>query len=148
MKVLFLFLVLVAAVPVMADKKQDGKKNAEMMKELQDFKIKYLIQEAEITKEQQPEFIKLYTEMSNAKLSLIKAAHDRHKVLKDKESPTDEEYNSVSEEMAGARSAEGAVDMKYYREFKKLLSPKQLYKLKDAEMKFNRKMMKMRDKKK
>ena len=133
---------------VYAQKDGGGKKNAEMVKELQEFKIKYLIQEADITKEQQPEFVKIYTELNNAKLALIKANHESLKALKAKNSPTDEDYYKVAEEIAKGKTAEGAIDMKYYQQFKKLLTPKQLFKLKEAELKFNRKMMQMRDKKK
>lgn len=147
MKFITLLLVLCAfAFPqeMAAKKKENGKNHAEMMREVQEFKIKYLIQEAEITKEQQPEFIRIYTEMNNAKMAVFKEYHERHKALKAKENPTDEEYNAVSEEMAGAKSAEGAIEKTYYLKFKQLLSPKQLYKMKEAEMRFNRKMMHMR----
>lgn len=143
-----LALIFAGNIPAYAQKEDKGKKNAEMIKELQEFKIKYLIQEAEITKEQQPEFVKLYTEMSNAKLSLQRGYMENYRALKDKSEPTDDDYNKVSEEMAGGKSAEGAIDQKYYRQFKRLLSAKQLFKLKEAEVNFNRKMMKMRDKKK
>lgn len=134
------------AVSTDAHKGKDGKNHAEMIRELQDFKIKFLIQEAEITKDQQADFVKIYTELSNAKLNLMKEGHDEQKALRAKASPTDEDYYRVSEKLAGAKSAEGALEMKYYQQLKKLLSPKQLYKLKDAELKFNRKMMKMKDK--
>lgn len=141
--------LLLCATPAYAQKENNrNKRHAEMMREVQEFKIKYLIQEAEITKEQQPEFIRIYTEMNNAKLNLLKTYHENHKALKAKASPTDEDYDKVSEEMAGAKSAEGAIDVMYYKQLKKILSPKQLYLVKNAEMKFNRKMMKMRDKKK
>lgn len=146
---LFAAMILSCGVPASArDHKENHKRHAEMIREVQEFKIKYLIQEAEITKEQQPEFIRIYTELNNAKLNLFKTYRDNHKALKAKQSPTDEDYNKVSEEMAGAKSAEGALDIIYYKQLKKLLSPKQLYLMKNAEMKFNRKMMKMRDKKK
>lgn len=136
---------LVGTAPADAQKNGDnGKKRAEMMKELQEFKIKYLIQEAGITPEQQPEFIKLYTEMDNAKLNMFKARRESRKALSKNPSPTDEDYNRVSEEMADAKNAEGAIDKSYYLQFKKLLSPKQLYKMKDAEARFNHKMMHMR----
>lgn len=152
---LAVLMVVIAAVAIgiapsfaQKDGGNHSKRHAEMMRELQEFKIKYLIQEAQITKEQQPEFVRIYTELNNAKMSLFKTYHDNQKSLKAKASPTDEDYNKVSEEMAGSKSAEGALDMKCYQQLKKLLTPHQLYKLKEAEMKFNRKMMKMRDQKK
>lgn len=142
---LLLLIAFIAPQSVSARKKScDNKNHSEMMRELQEFKIKYIIQEAEITKEQQTEFIKIYTEMNNAKMAVFKEYHAHHKALKDKSNPTDEEYNAVSEEMAGAKSAEGAIEKTYYLKFKQLLTPKQLYKMKEAEMGFNRKMMHMR----
>lgn len=146
-----LFLLIVAAficaVPVYAQKGKPDKNHAEMIREIQEFKIKFLIQEADINKEQQAEFVKIYTELSNAKLNLMKACHDEQKALRAKASPTDEDYIRVSEKLAEAKSAEGALELKYFQQLRKLLSPKQLYKLKDAELKFNRKMMKLKDKK-
>lgn len=145
--VLFLAITLFCASPLYAKKgNEQGKNHAEMIRELQEFKIKFLIQEAEISKDQQAEFIRIYTEMNSAKHNLFKACHDEQKALKAKNSPTDEDYLRVSEKIAETKSAEGALELKYFRELKKLLSPKQLYKLKEAELKFNRKMMKMKDK--
>lgn len=146
---LFLAAIIGFAPSALAQKNKDKSKDpAVMMKEILEYKLKYLIQEADITKEQQAEFVKLYTEMSNAKLALLKSTHDTQKTLKGKSSPTDEDYYKVSEEMAQSKKKEGEIDLKYYQQFKRLLSAKQLYKLKAAEMEFNRKMMKMREKKK
>lgn len=149
LSLLLIFIVAGSGVSVAADKQSGKKKNhAEMMREVQEFKIKYILQEAEITQEQQPEFVKLYTEMSNAKIALFRQYRDDHKALKAKPSPTDEEYDKVSAQMAGVKSAEGAIDQSYYIQFKKLLTPRQLYLMKAAEFRFNNKMMHMRRNKK
>lgn len=146
-KILLTLLIIFAigATPIAAQRDGGkGKRHSEMIKDVQEFKIKYIIQEAEITKEQQAEFIRLYTEMSNAKLTLLKAHAEKHKALAANPSPTDNDYNKVSEEIAESKSAEGAIDKSYYLQFKKILTPKQLYKMKEAELHFNSKMMHMR----
>ncbi len=140
-------LVVGTAASANADKKKDSDKpsKSEMLKEIQEFKIKFLIQEAEIEKDKQAEFIKLYTEMENARGDIFKSVAKQRKALK-KGTHTDEEYLKVSENIADMKSREGAIEKSYYLQFKRLLTPKQLYNLKRAELKFAKKLMEMKGK--
>lgn len=117
-----------------------------MLKELQEFKIKYLIQEMELPADKQAEFTTVYTQYDNERSALFHELLQRHKSIRKNANPTDTEYMVAAESIATAKSREGALEQKYYNKFKTSLSPKQLYHLKRAEKKFDRKLGEMRKK--
>lgn len=119
---------------------------AEMLKELQEFKIKYLIQEMELTEDQQQKFTKLYTQYDNERSALFRDVHRRSKAMRNNDNPTDTDYLVAAENMATAKCREGELEKTYFAKFKTMLTPKQLYTLKRAEHKFNRKLREMKKK--
>lgn len=150
---LTLLLVLLAtaasAPQAFAQKKNEGRKSrAEMMQEVREFKIKYLIQECEIPKDKQDDFIRIYYDLEDERIALAKETIDARKAIKKKQNPTDEDYLHVADLITDFHSKEGAVEKSYYNQLKKILTPKQLYQLKISEHRFNDKLMKMRKGKK
>lgn len=141
---------LLFAAPQASARKTDkaDKSHAEMMREVREFKIKYLIQECDIASDQQEEFIKTYYNLEDARVALAKETIEAKKALDKKATPTDEDYLRVAEMIADFHVKEGTLEKNYYLLFKKFLSPKQLYLLKTSEHKFNDKLMKMRNQKK
>ena len=55
---------------------------------------------------------------------------------------TDLEYEKAAEAMYELKGRENAIEMKYFEEYKTILTPQQLFKLKDAEKDFTRELMK------
>lgn len=141
--ILALFAITMIAVQAVAEPKEP---TADMLKELQEFKIKYLIQEMELPTEKQAEFTKLYSQYENERASLFRELHQRNKSIRKNSSPTDTEYQVAAESMANARYREGELETKYFNKFKTMLSPKQLYLLKRSEQKFERKLGEMKHK--
>lgn len=117
-------------------------------KEMIEFKLKFLAQELELTEEQQAKFFPLYTEMMNAKHNVMHKARQAEKRLKGIANPTDEDYRIATEAMEQAKKEDEAIEKRYEAKFKTILTPKQMYKLKEAERKFHEKLREMRDKKK
>lgn len=143
---LLLFFALTLFMPgAMAEPKAEP--TAEMLKELQEFKIKYLIQEMELPVEKQAEFSKIYTQYENERTGLFRELHQCFNSVYKNQDPTDTEYAVAAESMATAKAREGGLEKKYYNKLKTILSPKQLYLLKSAERKFDRKLGEMRRKK-
>lgn len=144
------FLLLIFALTLfmpgaMAEPKDEP--TAEMLKELQEFKIKYLIQETDLPTESQAEFTKIYSQYENERAALFRELHQRFRSMRRNQNPTDTEYMVAAESMATAKAREGELEKKYYNKLKTILSPKQLYLLKRAEQKFDRKLGEMRHKK-
>lgn len=143
---LLLFVtLLMCSVSAMAEPKEPS---AEKLKELQEFKIKYLIQEMDLSADKQAEFTKLYTAYDNERSTLFRDIFQRAKSMHQNQNPTDTEYMVAAESMATAKAREGALEQKYFNKLKTILTPKQLYNLKHAEQKFDRKLNEQRNKSK
>ncbi|MCM1004775.1 MAG: hypothetical protein NC402_00580 [Prevotella sp.] len=141
---IFLFLTLIICYSqAMAEPKEP---TAEKIKELQEFKIKYLIQEMDLPAEKQAEFTKLYSQYDKDRSALFHEIFQRVKKMRNNQNPTDTEYMIAAENMATAKAREGDLEQKYFNKLKTILSPKQLYLLKRAEQKFDRKLGEMRGK--
>lgn len=56
---------------------------------------------------------------------------------------TDAEYEEIVDEIAHARLESDKLDIEYLNRFKKILSPKKLFKLQRAEIKFHRDLLKI-----
>ncbi|MBD5230663.1 MAG: hypothetical protein HDS66_00630 [Bacteroidales bacterium] len=143
---LSILLCLLAISPALAADKadNDASKREQQRRELIDFKIKYLIKEVDIPADKQAEFERLYRKMEDERLSLFREVYRKAKSAS--KSSTDAEILAASDMIASTKQREGAMELKYYQEFKKLLTPRQLLNLKRAEDRFNRKVMETRGK--
>lgn len=140
---LLFFTLLICSVAGMAEPKEPS---AEKLKELQEFKIKYLIQEMDLPADKQAEFTKIYTMYDNERSTLFRDFFQRDKSIRHNQNPTETDYMVAAESMATAKAREGALEQKYFNKLKTILSPKQLYNLKRAEYKFDRKLNEQRHK--
>lgn len=141
-----LFLTLILCIP--AVNAQAKEPSAEMLKELQEFKIKYLIQEVEIPADKQAEFTKIYTQYDQERNALFHQIYTKCRAVRKNASPSEAEYLGAAEAMATAKAKEGDLEKSYFQQLKTILSPKQLYKMKHAEKKFDRKLKEMHKTKK
>lgn len=140
---LSLLFCLLALTPAYADK-PDNAQREQQRKELIDFKIKYLIKEVDVPADKQAEFERLYRKMEDERAALFREVYRRAKLIN--KNSTDSEILAVADLIAVAKQREGGMEVRYYQEFKKFLTPRQLLNLKRAEGRFNRKVMEMRGK--
>lgn len=138
---LLLFTLTLFMPCAMAEPKDEP--TAEMLKELREFKIKYLIQKIDLPADKQAEFTKVYTQYENEKAALFRDLHQRFKSMRKNLNPSEAEYMVTAESMATAKSREGELEKQYFNKFKTILSAKQLYLMKKAEQKFDRKLGEM-----
>ena len=68
------------------------------------------------------------------------------KAVKAEGEHSDAEYEKALNALLNKRVMKGQIEKRYYDQFKTFLSVKQLYKLKTAEQKFNKKLMELRKK--
>lgn len=148
--VLLLLLTIIAGVGVAQAQTKNRKRGGDSnwFKEMTEFKLKFLAQELELTEDQQKKFFPIYTEMMNAKHNVMCKARQAENRLKGIANPTDEDYRIASEAMDEAHREDEAIEKRYEAKFRTILSPKQMYKLKQAERKFHERLREMRHKKK
>lgn len=147
MKKFFLLFaaLLIAAITANAQCPKD-KPDPKMLKEIQEYKIKFLAQEMELKADQMEQFAALYQKMSAEKHANFERMRSLEAKLRSE--PSEADYKAATEAMADIRVKDAELEKRYDDEFGKFLSSKQIYKMKEGEEKFRRKMMDMHHKRK
>lgn len=140
-------ILVVCGVAGMTAQRQDGKNRQQMMKELLEFKIKYVAQEIELQDDQMEPFAQLYKEMSIKRRDCMMEAWKLEKKVKRNDAATEADYEAAAEAMNKAKAEDAAIEKAYDDKFAEFLTPKQVYKMKVAENEFRKKMEEMRHKK-
>lgn len=136
-KIVLILLSLVLSLGAMAQQKQSAQDKKEWMKEMQQYKNEYMAKKLKLTEEQKAKFIPLYTKMDKEVRKLVDQSMAMSKEVRKKgDAATDLEKEKAAEALFECKMKEGQIELKYYKEFKKILTPDQLLKLKDAERKF------------
>lgn len=138
-------IVLFVSFSAQAQKKTNNPED--FKKELQEFKLKYLLQEMDLQGDKQKEFVQLYSKYDEERDKVFREIGQKTKALKNMAKPTENDYMNVVDAMTEAKVKEGELEKNYTAQFKKFLTAEQLYKLKHAEHKFMKKVMEMRGKK-
>lgn len=144
-KTIFLMFIalLTIVTPVAAQNRHNGK-GKDMMKEIREFKVKFLAQEMDLKDDQRTAFVDLYNDMDEKRSSVMKEVWKAERELKNNKGATEEDYRRVSDLMTRSREKSADIEKEYDGKFSKILTPKQLFKMKAAENEFQRKMDEMR----
>lgn len=141
-----LLLLIAAIIFAMPGYATDNKKNIdrkEWFKELRQYKHNFLSKELDLTKEQEAKFFPMYDEMDDAMFKVNREARAMEKkITKSSEKVSDLEYEKAAEAMYEVKGKEAAIEKQYFTKFKTVLTPKQLFELKQAERRFTDKLMK------
>lgn len=138
-----MLLVLMAGLNVMSAGSRTDKEKADMRKEIRDFKIRFLAQEIELRDDQRAKFTEVYSSLMAEEGAIWDEVCNAKHRLKNQKNLTDAEYEQVNAALIDAKSKSAALEKKYDAVFAKFLTPKQRYKMKDAEAQFRRKMEQM-----
>jgi Spy/CpxP family protein refolding chaperone len=146
MKRLVSILILVLAV-ASAVTAQNGR--TKFATDMYQAKHEMIIEELGLTPTQQKQFMPLYEQMEREIYQVNRNARALASEVEKKKNPTDKDYEAAASALSNTRVQEGDIEAKYFEKFSKILSKKQLFQLKQAEMKFTREMLsKKRNKKK
>lgn len=145
-KIVILLIAVVLTIPTYAQNKKIKGNKEEWKKELQDFKYKYLAQEIDLSDEQMTNFFELYAKLESERKQALKDCKAITKVVKEDGEHSEAEYERAVEAVLNLPIITGQIEKKYYEQFKTFLSYKQLYLLKTAERKFNKKLMELQKK--
>ena len=127
---------------------QDRCNNPGKQREFKEFKMKFLAQELDLKESQQERFFELYDKMMSEKKAAFAKVHAMEKKMREGKDITDADYDRFQALMDEARAKDLEIDRRYDSEFLKVISKKQLFKMKEAEGKFRSKMHEMRGSKK
>lgn len=141
---LILFISAAFFFQALAQPKRDPGPDPKMMKEITEYKMKFLAQEMDLKEDQKEKFVELYQKMSEERMQNFRRMRQLEDSLK--ENASEEDYKKASEGIADLKLADARIEKEYDAKFAKFLSQKQIYKMKEAEEKFRRKMHDMRQK--
>lgn len=127
--------------------RKDGKSREQIRTEIREFRMKYLAQEMDLNEDQKQKFFELYNEMWDKRFDCYKEVQTLEQGLKKNEGATESDYQAVTDAMNKARVEDAAIEKQYDEKFAQFLTPKQIYKMKEAENEFRKKMSEMRHKK-
>lgn len=111
-------------------------------------KHEMIIQELGLTQTQQKQFMPLYEQMEREIYQVNRNARALAAEVEKKKNPSDNDYEAAASALSRTRVQEGEIEAKYFEKFSKILSKKQLFQLKQAEVKFTREMLSKKKNKK
>jgi Spy/CpxP family protein refolding chaperone len=114
----------------------------EWMKELRQYKHDMFAKRLNLSREQQEKFFPLYDEMDNSVMELNRNTRMlEDKIVRSKDKVSDLEYEKSAEAIYEMTKKQGEIEMEYFAKFKTILTPQQLFRLKQAERDFSRELM-------
>lgn len=149
-KIQIILFAILMALPMVAqhpgDKGPGGKGDREnwkkWFKEMREFKHQYMVKELELTDKQKQDFFAVYDKMEDELGSLNREIRTEEDQLRKKgDDVSDQEYERVSKLMFEQKQKEASIEQTYYPKLKAILTPKQLFKLKNVEWRFTRELM-------
>ena len=102
----------------------------------------YFVDKAGLTKDEAAKFFPLYFELQDKKFSYNKEMWSKIRKTKEGKNITDAEYSRLTEDVIKTRITIDELELEYLSKYKKILSPKKIYDIQRAEMKFSRELLK------
>lgn len=132
--IITLLAMFAIAVPAGAQKLSDEKRR-QAFTEMRNYKHRMFTKELELQKDQEQEFFDIYDRMDDELMQMgIEMREMERKTLAD-EKASETELNTVSRALFEQKKKEAETELKYYDELAKVLTPRQLLKLKSTERK-------------
>lgn len=117
------------------------------MEQMKKYKHDFLARELNLTAEQKEKFFQLYDKREDEKWKIGRDVRKMERdVLKKGAEATDLELEKAADAAMELPGRQNEIDRRYHAEFKKILSKRQLFKMADAERKFQKSLMDHRGK--
>lgn len=141
--VISLLIAFIASVmPAFAQQPEETSERSKWFKEIREYKHNFFSKELALSAEQQEQFFPLYDTMEDEITKLNNETRELEQKIRDTENPTDLEYETATTAMLELKNKEYEIEKSSYEKFSRILSKKQLFKLKGAERQFTRGLMK------
>ena len=111
-------------------------------------KHEMIIEELGLTPTQQKQFMPLYEQMEREIYQVNRNARALASEVEKKKNPSDRDYEVAASALSNTRMRDGEIEAKYFEKFSKILTKKQLFQLKQTEVKFTREMLNKKKSKK
>lgn len=137
-------ILLLAIISVAAQ--DNAQKRHQWMREMQKAKQEFMAKELNLTEQQNEQLKAIVAAMENELGKLRRDTRTMEKAVESKTDASDLEYEKAAEAMFEHKGKEAEIEMRYYLQLAKILTPRQLFLYKKAEMKWMKTLMKHRRK--
>ena len=135
-------IILCTAFSTNAQQKNASQQGKTWISEMRDYKMSFLVKETEMTDEQKEKFAPLYTEMETLIYKTNREARViEQQVTKAGNNVDEKKYEEAAKAMSQVKEKLANIENKYFSEFSKILSKKQMFLLKRAENRFSMEML-------
>lgn len=142
MKTTFHIAILLFLLAATSFTSEASERQKQWTKDMLEYKHNFIAKEVGMTQAQRDKFMPLYEAMEKEIYTVYHNAREQaKKVSATNRNISDEEYESAARAMNSIKSKEGEIENRYFEKFAKILSKKQLFLLKKAEIKFTRDMV-------
>lgn len=138
---LLVALAILLAVPATYAQRRtrnDDDRRKEWMTEMRNFKHEFFKKELGLTREQETPFFNAYDQMDDELIRIGEETRQLERKINASGDATDTEMESAARTLFEQKKKEADVELKYFEEFKNILTKRQLLKLKETERRFNR----------
>lgn len=142
---ILIFIIALFAFSAQAQPPQPDISDARREKfvgEIRQYKHDYIAKELDLSREQQKDFFPVYDEMEDKIMKLNSETRDLERKIIDKQDASDTEMEAAAQAIFSQRLREGEIEQSYYDKFTKILTNRQILRLKNTERKFTQKLMK------
>lgn len=110
--------------------------------ELRQYKHEFLAKELSLSTDQQEAFFPVYDEMDDQLTQIAKEVRDLEISISNSTTASADEVQAAAFAQFDQKRRESVVELLYFEKFKDTLTPKQLFRLKNAERKFTQQLVK------
>lgn len=143
-KIFLLMMFSAMGIALSFAQTDDQNKIDRRIKEVQEYKMKYIAQEMELSEAQKKKFFEVYQEMNTAKFNCYKDAVNMDRNLRQDKNATEQDYQQVTEAFNKANDEWAQYEKTYNEKFSEFLTQKQIYKMREAENSFRAKFEEMK----
>ena len=129
-------LVNVCPVTVGAQRLSDDQVR-QALTEMREFKHRMLVKELGLQKDQEQKFFDIYDKMDDELMTMGAEMRELERKTLANESASDTECETVARALFEQKKKEADVELRYYEDMSKVLTPRQMLKLKSAERKIS-----------
>ena len=139
--------ILIATLAITTMVMAQGNGRSKFATDMYQAKHEMIIEELGLTMNQQKQFMPLYEQMEREIYQVNRNARALASEVEKKKNPSDRDYEAAASALSTTRMQEGEIEARYFEKFSKILTKKQLFQLKQAEVKFTREMVGKKSKK-
>lgn len=139
----FIAILACACTAAMAQRQHMTDEERDLwLAELRQYKHEFMAKELSLSSDQQEAFFPLYDEMDDQLTQIAMEVRDLEVEINSSTSASAEEVQAAAFALFDQKRRESVVELLYFEKFKDTLTPKQLFRLKNAERKFTQQLVK------